>query len=316
MSVHGERVHMHKPVMVDEVVDLLVVRENGVYIDGTLGTGGHAQTILERLGPEGRLMGIDRDAEALSVARRRLAPWQARCSCERGNFADLIDLADRRGICAVDGVLLDLGMSSVQLDEADRGFSFMQDGPLDMRMDRAQELTAADLIRSLTVEELGDLIRTFGEEPLARRIARAVAGDRGNRSVLTTRWLADLVVRVRGGWRGGNHPATRTFQALRMSVNREMECLGRGLEQGIALLKRGGRMAVISYHSLEDRCVKQAFGRHVGRLESQAAGGRLWTGARPVVAWVNRKPVTASRREIMDNPRARSAKLRVIERTD
>ncbi len=307
---------MHKPVMEDEVVGLLAVREGGTYIDGTLGTGGHARAILERLGPAGRVLGIDRDAEVLPLARQRLAPWRSQCSCACGNFADLVEVAGRLGIDAVDGVLLDLGISSVQLDEAERGFSFTQDGPLDMRMDRTQEVTAGELVRSLTVEELADLFRTLGEEPFARRIARAVVSDRGCQAVLTTRWLADLVLRVKGGRRGRHHAATRTFQALRMAVNREIECLEKGLEEGIRLLKRGGRMAVFSYHSLEDRSVKQVFGRHVGRLESQQAGGRSWTGTRPVVAWVKKRPLTASKQEVADNPRARSAKLRVIERKE
>lgn len=307
---------MHKPVMLNEVLELLVTCEGGTYIDGTLCAGGHARPILERLTTEGRLMGIDRDAEILEHARQELTPWKSQCFFEHGNFADMDEIAGRRGIKRVDGVLLDLGISSFQINESNRGFSFMNDGPLDMRMDRTQKMTATDIIRSATVEKLAELIRTLGEESCARRIARAIVSEREHTPDFTTRWLSDLVIRATGGRRGRIHPATRTFQALRMAVNREMECLDKGIEAGIAILKQGGRMAVLSYHSLEDRSVKEKFRQHVGQWESHPSGGRRWLVELPAVRLVNKKPLRAMKEEVASNPRARSAKLRVLERIE
>ncbi len=307
---------LHKPVMVHEAVELLVIDGSGTYFDGTLGAGGHSLEILKRLSLGGRLVGIDRDKEILSAAGERLAQWQwqGQCSLVHGNFGALGDVAAGLGIQAADGILLDLGMSSVQLDEAGRGFSFMHDGPLDMRMDRGQDFTAEDLVRSADEEELGDLIWTLGEERFARRIAREIVRDCPHRESLTTGWLADLVCRVKGGRRGSIHPATRVFQALRMAVNGELDNLERGLEQGLELLNPGGRMVVISYHSLEDRRVKRIFGEHAGVFESLQAGGRRRVGSHPAVTWLVKKPLMASSDEISENYRARSAKLRAIER--
>ncbi len=313
--IAGEEL-LHKPVLVREAVKLLVVDPNGTYFDGTLGAGGHSSEILKQLGADGRLVGIDRDAEILSAAGRRLSAWKTQCEFVQGNFAMLGEIAAVLEICAADGVLLDLGMSSFQLDDAGRGFSFMQEGPLDMRMDRRQKLTAEALVRETGERELADLIRTLGEERFARRIAMEMIRDRVGRERLTTGWLADLVCRVKGGRRGGIHPATQVFQALRIAVNAEMENLENGLDQGIRLLKPGGRMVVISYHSLEDRRVKMTFTEHVGRLESQHGGGRRRIGALPAVAWLVKKPLMASDDEILENYRARSAKLRAIERID
>lgn len=304
---------VHKPVMVREVVKLLVVAGNGTYVDGTLGMGGHARSILEQLGPGGRLVGIDRDEEALRAAERNLERWQDKCSFVRGNFAEILEICGKLNIRDVDGVLFDLGVSSAQLEDAERGFSFMRNGPLDMRMDRSQRLTAAELVLSSSEEELRELIRTFGEERFSGRIARAIVRQREKGRGQTTGWLADLICQV-AGRRGGIHPATRTFQALRIAVNSELESLEEGLEGGLRLLKPGGRMVVISYHSLEDRIVKQVFGRHVGVNESLQAGGSRWSGALPRAAWVVRKPIMASEDELTGNPRARSAKLRVVER--
>lgn len=303
----------HQPVMVPEILALLQVASDGVYIDGTVGAGGHAAAIAERLGAGGRLIGLDRDAEALAYARPRLARFAA-CRLVPGNFANLKEVAAAAGYSQVDGILLDLGMSSMQVDAADRGFSFQEDAPLDMRMDCCQSLTAADLIRQAGAEQLADIIYTLGEEPWARRIARAMVRERARQQVLTTGWLAGLVARVKGSPRGRRHPATQTFQALRLAVNAELECLERGLESGLALLKVGGRMAVLAYHSLEDRRIKEIGRAHVGRWESQPAGGRRWVGRLPVVRWVTPKVLRPSPEEVLRNPRARSAKLRVIER--
>ncbi len=307
---------MHTPVMVQEILALLAIKPAGVYVDGTVGGGGHARAILERLGPRGFLLALDRDASAIKIARAALSAWSAQCKFEQANFADLQFLAERHGIQAFDGVLLDLGMSSMQVDQAGRGFSFMQDGPLDMRMDLHQPTTAAHLVASLDEEALAEIIRSFGDEPAARRIARMIVRERRQGAIQTTGRLADLVARVLGARHGRIHPATRTFQALRMAVNRELESLSVGLEAAIGLLKPGGRMAVLSYHSLEDGCVKRIGKAHIGRWLSLPAGGESWEGTRPLIRWITKKPLTATPEEILSNPRSRSAKLRVIERME
>lgn len=305
---------MHTPVMVQEILALLAIKSAGVYVDGTVGGGGHARAILEKLGPSGFLLALDRDASAIKVARAALAPWSTQCRFEQANFADLRLLTKRHGFPALDGVLLDLGMSSMQVDQGERGFSFMQDGPLDMRMDLHQPTTAAHLVASLSEEALTGIIRSLGDEPAARRIARAIVQERRQGVIQTTGCLADLVVRVLGARHGRIHPATRTFQALRMAVNRELESLSAGLEAAIGLLKPGGHIAVLSYHSLEDGCVKRIGKAHIGRWLSLPAGGVCWEGTQPLVRWITKKPLTATMAEISRNPRARSAKLRVIER--
>ena len=307
---------MHKPVLLKEVIELMGVRPGGRYIDGTLGGGGHAQAVLERIGKGGRLLGIDRDAEALARAADRLKAWIPACVFEQGDFADMSAIARRHDMDRVDGILLDLGMSSNQVDDPARGFSFTHDGPLDMRMNLSQSLTAADLVNTAAEEELANLLWRLGEESASRRIARLLVDERRREPIRTTGRLAELVARAKGGPRGRIHPATRTFQALRMAVNHELESLEAGLEAAIGLLGRGGRLAVISFHSLEDRIVKHRLSAHVGRWESLPQGGREWQGERPALGWVMKKPATASDEELEDNPRARSAKLRVAERVD
>lgn len=307
---------MHTSVMVREVLDLLAVRPDGRYVDGTVGGGGHARAILERLGPQGFLLAVDRDENAIATARKALAAWPSQCRFEHGNFADMCILAQRHDFQAVDGILLDLGMSSMQVDEAERGFSFMQNGPLDMRMDLSQPTTAADLANSLDEKALAETIGFLGGEPAARRIARAIVRARLHGPIQTTGRLADLVAGIPGIRRGRIHPATRTFQALRMAVNRELESLAAGLETAIALLKPGGRLAVLSYHSLEDGCVKKIGKEHIGRWVSLPAGGERWEGTQPLARWIARKPLMAGPEEITNNPRSRSAKLRVMERID
>lgn len=307
---------MHTPVMVREIMALLAIRPDGTYVDGTVGGGGHARAILEQLGPRGFLLALDRDKNAIAMAREALVGWSAQCCLEQANFADLKPLAERHGLKAVDGVLLDLGMSSFQVDQAERGFSFMQDGPLDMRVDLDQSTTAAHLVNSMGEEALAELIRSLGDELASRRIAQAIVQERRQVAIQTTGRLADLVVRVLGGRHGRIHPATRTFQALRMAVNRELESLTEGLAAAIGLLKPAGRLAVLSYHSLEDGCVKRIGKEHIGRWVSLPAGGKRWEGTQPLMRWITRKPLMASSEEILQNPRSRSAKLRVIERID
>lgn len=307
---------MHQPVLLKEVVELMGIKVGGRYIDGTVGAGGHAGAILEQAGFGGRLLGIDRDAAALARTAERLAMWGSGCMLEQGNFADMIALAERHDLKDVDGILLDLGMSSDQVDSPERGFSFLQDGPLDMRMDFTQELTAATLVNEMEERALAELLWRLGEEPASRRISKRLCEERARGRIETTARLAEIVSQAKGGRRGRIHPATQTFQALRMAVNGELESLEKGLEAALTLVALGGRVAIISFHSLEDRIVKHGFARHVGRWESLPAGGRRWVGDRPVAHWITRKPVMASEKELMENPRARSAKLRVVERVD
>lgn len=305
---------IHRPVLSNEVLDLLRVRCGGIYIDGTVGSGGHALEILKRIGATGRLLGIDRDEEAVKRAEKTLADYKNNCLLAHGNYADMLDIAKYLDVGPVDGVLLDIGVSSEQLDSPERGFSFIKDGPLDMRMDRSDEKTAADIVNDLSEHDLCSLLRAFGEEPRSGSIARAVARERANAPITTTGRLADLVTKAAGGRRGRLHPATRTFQALRIAVNDEFDSLERGLLAGSELLASGGRMAVISFHSLEDRIAKRFFMRHRGVWVSLPGGGREWQGEEPVMARVTGKPVRPSEQEIAENPRSRSAKLRVAER--
>ena len=305
---------MHLPVMRDEVIEALDVRERGVYVDGTLGGGRHAEAILRRIGPDGLLVGIDLDNEALERAARHLEEWKDQCLLIHGDFADMRRHVREYGLDLVDGVFLDLGMSSDQVDAPERGFSFMREGPLDMRMDRSQSTTAATLVRNLDESELAGLLRDLGEERSARRIAHRIVEERAKSPVDTTSRLAEIVEKAVGGHRGRTHPATRTFMALRICVNREYERIERGMEEAVHLIKPGGRLAVLTYHSLEDRRVKRILSRHVGFWESLQEGGSKWKGEDPPVRWVRRKPMVPAKSEIADNPRARSAKLRAVVR--
>ena len=298
----------HRPVLLEETVGALSVRPVGRYVDGTLGRAGHTRAILAR---GGVVLGIDRDDAALSDVG---ALGLDGLTIAKGNHGDVASIARAHGWDAVDGVLLDLGVSSPQLDEAERGFSFLREGPLDMRMDRSGGETAADLVNGADAERLAEIFRTLGEEPQARRIARALvaAREKGTRFTTTTD-LADFVERLIGR-RGGHHPATRVFQALRMAVNDELGELVRALDGGLAILKPGGRFAVITFESLSDRIVKRFFAAHVGKMRALQQGGEAWEGDEPKARAVTRKAVVAGAAELELNPRARSAKLRVIER--
>ena len=294
----------------------MAVRDGGVYVDGTLGAGGHAEAILRAAGEQGRLLALDRDAESLARTRSRLSHLSGHLTCLHGNFADMMTLAQARSFVPADGVLMDLGFSSDQMDDAGRGFSFMREGPLDMRLDRSSGPSAADLVNTMGEQELADLIWRYGEDSDSRRIAKAVVAARASKPFVTTEQLANVVAGAKRGPRGRIHPATQTFQALRMEVNRELEALERGLDAALQIVGPKGRVAVISFHSLEDRMVKQCFARHAGRWESLEAGGERWVGELPRVRPVTKKPVTAQEDELAANPRARSAKLRVVERID
>ena len=297
----------HISVMLTEAVDALNVKEGGVYVDGTLGRAGHTKEILRR---GGRVIGIDRDDDALKAVEALSVQG---LKAVKGNHGDVAKILKNEGLEKVDGILLDLGVSSPQLDEGERGFSFRADGPLDMRMDRAGGLTAADVVRDLDESGLTDIFRKYGEEPNARRIAKAIVKARGVSSIDTTLQLAEIVERTVGR-RGAHHPATRVFQALRMHVNDEMGELEKALADGLGCLKPGGRMAVITFESLTDRVVKHFFAAHAGRMVSLQQGGEMWEGELPRVMQVTRKAVVASDQEIVANPRSRSAKLRAVER--
>ena len=294
----------HVPVLLKEAVDGLKVKKGGRYVDGTFGRGGHSREIVRR---GGEVLGIDRDDAAVAAA--------GDLRVVKGNHGEIERIAHENGWNEVDGVLLDLGVSSPQLDEAGRGFSFLRDGPLDMRMDRSGGVTAADLVNFESAERLEEIFRAWGEEPRARQIAKAILRARDEKGMRFERTiqLADFIGGLLGR-RSGHHPATRVFQALRMEVNDEMGGLKRALEGGMKVLKPGGRFAVITFESLTDRFVKRFFADHVGRMRSLQQGGAEWVGEEPRAVAVTRKAVAAGEGEVRVNPRARSAKLRVIEK--
>ena len=306
----------HKPVMVGEVVASLRCRAGTVYVDGTVGGGGHAAAILENTAPDGLLIGIDADGDAIREAGIRLAPFGDRKILMKGNFADMDTILAGMNIGKVDGILLDLGVSSHQLDTADRGFSFTLDAPLDMRMDRSRGISACDLIHTLSADELERIIREYGEERMAGRIAGAIAVNRNLFPLRTTADLGGAVVRGLPRRRGPAriHPATRTFQALRIAVNDELANLYRATAFGVARLKEGGRFSVISFHSLEDRIVKNAFRAGEKGCLCPPDLPVCACGRKPTLKVLTRKPVVPGEEEIRENPRARSAKLRTAER--
>jgi len=299
----------HVPVLLQEVVELLAPERGGFYVDATVGAGGHAEAILER-GPTARLLGLDRDAEALDAARRRLARFGDRVVLVEANFGDLDEALT--GHPAPDGVLADLGVSSMQLDEARRGFSFRRDGPLDMRMGRHGR-TAADIVATASVNELTRIFREWGEERMAAKIARGIVRERTREPIQTTRQLARIVAEEKGG-REKIDPATRVFQALRIEVNQELTALARFLAAAVARLNGGGRLAVISYHSLEDRMVKDAFRRDAGVCMCPPRLPQCVCGARAALKVLTRRPLRPSDSEVNRNPRSRSAKLRAAEK--
>ena len=307
---------MHRSVMLREVLERMDVRPGGAYVDATLGGAGHAEAILEASAPDGRLLGLDADPAALGRAALRLARFGARFTGAQTRFSRMGEAARRLGFDGVDGVLMDLGVSSFQLDEPARGFSFQQDGPLDMRMDPTEPGTAADLVNEWPEADLAELFRRWGEEPDARRIARRIVERRARAPFRTTGALAEFVAAAKGGRHGRTHPATRVFQALRKAVNREPEELAAGLDAALGLLRTGGRLAAIAFESLEDRTVKEFMKRHAGVRESLQAGGERWVGERPAVRWVTRKAQRPGEEETAENPRARSARLRVAERIE
>ncbi len=305
----------HIPVLLQEVMRFLQVRPGGVYVDGTIGLGGHGKEILARLQGSGRLIGLDRDQDALVQAQERLSWSAGNLQLFHEDFRSLPAILNQVEVPAVDGLLLDLGVSSPQLDTPSRGFSFQAPGPLDMRMDRQQPGTAADLVNSLSEDELTRIFRQYGEEPSARRIASAILRRRRTQRFTRTDELAQLVEEVKGGRRGKKiHPATRIFQALRIAVNQELQGLAEFLHQAVQRLKSGGRLVVISFHSLEDRIVKRALQKEAGRCVCRRPAHLCDCPRLIHIRILTRKPVTASPSETAKNPRARSAKLRAAER--
>ncbi len=305
---------VHKSVMAAEALDALKPGPGGRYADGTLGGAGHAASILTASSPTGWLSGCDRDGVAVEIAQKRLAEkFAGRFEIRRGNFAEM---AEWIPAASCDGVLLDLGVSSPQLDSAERGFSFQQDGLLDMRMDDRQLQSAADLVNELEAEELAKIFWEYGDERESRRFARAIVHDRAQRKFETTRQLAELIERLAPRHGKKAHPATKVFQALRIAVNDEIGSLKRGLDAAVKILKPGGRLAVITFHSLEDRVVKE-FGRE--RTRDYTFSGavdvpELRTPCVPELRWVSRKAILPGEVELEENPRSRSAQLRVLEK--
>lgn len=306
----------HRPVLLQETINLLGATGGGLFVDGTLGLGGHSETILEA-SSDARVLGIDRDREALELARKRLAKYGARFRAFHANFREIERVVEDAGESELQGVLIDLGVSSLQFDTGERGFSFRQDAPLDMRMDAGgDEETAAELLARLPEEEIARIIFEYGEERRSRRISRWLVErrERGE-PVETTKALADLVARAVGYRKTDKvHPATRTFQALRIAVNRELEGLGEFVEAAIDLLQPDGRFVAISFHSLEDRIMKQTLRRLAGQCECSPRAPVCSCGARRAVEILTRRPLVPGEEEVSENPRARSAKLRACRK--
>ncbi len=302
----------HIPVMLEEALEGLAVQPRGRYLDGTFGRGGHARALLDRLGPDGHLLLMDRDPEAVAVARAAFGN-DARVSIHHASFADLAAWDETRD--GLDGVLLDIGVSSPQLDDGARGFSFMADAPLDMRMDPTTGESAADFLASASEKDIAEVLWRFGEERFSRRIARTIVRRRQEQPIRRTGELAALLVELLGHREKGKHPATRTFQALRIRVNGELDALRQGLEAALERLKPGGRLVVISFHSLEDRLVKQFIRDESGRVRAQPRHLPPAT-ARPARLRAVGKARFAGKTELAANPRARSAVLRVAERLE
>jgi len=303
----------HRPVMVNEVVERLVTSADGTYVDGTVGTGGHSEAICGRMSSKGLLIGLDRDEGAVRISRDRLAPLGKRVHLIKANYARIGAVLEGLGIEKVDGVLLDLGMSTYQLEGSGRGFSFSRDEPLDMRMDPEEGATARQLVNSLPAKEIEKILRSYGEERRARAISRAIERERKRTPIVSSLQLANLVESVVPR-SGGRHPATRTFQALRIAVNNELDHLYAFLEVIPSLLREGGRLVVLSYHSLEDRTVKQAMTDWAQGCTCPPEFPECRCGKVPLFRRVHKKGVRPSPEETLSNPRARSAMLRTAER--
>ena len=306
----------HTSVLLEETIENLRVKPEGVYVDGTLGGAGHALEVCRRLSAAGRLIGIDQDEDAIAAAEERLREYRDRVTILRSNYRCMVSELKKRGITAVDGILLDLGVSSHQLDEAERGFTYREDAPLDMRMDQRQELTAAGVVNTYSEERLYQVIRDYGEEKFAKNIAKRICRERAEKPILTTGELVEIIkasipakMRVTGG-----HPAKRTFQAIRIEVNQELAVLEESLDGMIDFLREGGRLCVITFHSLEDRIIKNIFRRNEHPCICPPEFPVCVCGRKPKGFVVTRKPVVPGEEELAANKRSKSAKLRVFER--
>ena len=305
----------HIPIMLGEVLELLAPERGGIFVDGTLGGGGHSEGILKRL-TDGRLYGIDRDGEAIAAASERLKPFGDKFKAIRGNFFDMKSLLANEGVTGVEGILLDLGVSSYQLDTPERGLSYHEEAPLDMRMDDRASLSAYDVVNGYSHGELTRIIRDYGEERYAAKVASAIVREREREPINSTTKLADIIKYAipAANRREGPHPARRTFQAIRIEVNGELAELDKAIRGAHDLLNPGGVMAVITFHSLEDRIVKEVFNRRANPCTCPKEFPVCICGKKADIKKITGKPVTASRQELECNPRARSAKLRVAEK--
>ena len=306
----------HRSVLLNETIELLSVDPDGIYLDGTLGGGGHSSEILKKLTGKGRLIGIDQDDEAIRAASERLAPFGERVTIVRNNYVNYREVLDSLGIDKVDGILLDLGVSSHQFDDPERGFSYREDAPLDMRMDRRNEKTAADIVNYYSESELYRMIRDYGEDPFAKNIAKHIVQHREQEPITTTFQLVEVIkeaipakIRAKGG-----HPAKQTFQAIRIELNSELDVLKESLRTMIDALGDNGRIAIITFHSLEDRIVKNAFRDAENPCTCPPQFPVCVCGKKSLGKVITRKPVIASPEEAEENPRSKSAKLRVFER--
>jgi 16S rRNA (cytosine1402-N4)-methyltransferase len=304
----------HVSVLVREMIECLRPGPDKRYFDGTLGGGGHSEQILIESSPDGQVLGLDRDDEALAETRERLRRFEGRFIARQASFADAKDILTEIGWNSVDGAILDLGVSSDQIDSPERGFSFRAMARLDMRMDRRQSLDARQIVNSFAAKQLERILRDYGEEPQARRIAQAIVAEQKQHPLETTSQLVQIIERVKGRGRRDHHPATQVFQALRIAVNQELDQLERFLERGYEMLRPGGRMAIISFHSLEDRMVKQAFRKWNRACLCPPRALSCRCGWSQKVKLLTKKPVVPSASEIQANPRARSAKMRAVER--
>ncbi len=307
---------VHVPVMLTEAVEWLRCTPGGTFVDCTVGLGGHSRAILEGAGPSGSLIAIDADADALAEARKTLSAWKQRVTFVRDSFKNLGRILERLGVKRVDGIIFDLGMSSAQLHNPSRGFALYKSGPLDMRFDRRQRLTAAKIVNRYPEREIVRIIREFGEERAAARIASAIVRKRQSSEISSTTELAQLLVEILGRRRGGIHPATKTFQSLRIAVNEELESLRAALPQAIVALKPGGRLVAISYHSLEDRIVKQTFAESERGCICPPSFPVCRCGRLSEIEVLTKKPIRPSQKEIEKNPRSRSARMRACERKE
>lgn len=305
----------HVSVLLNECIEGLKIKENGIYVDGTLGGGGHSSEILKNLSDEGLLIGIDQDKDALKAASARLQNYK-NVKYVHNNFYNIDSILNELGIEKIDGMLMDLGVSSYQLDTGDRGFSYMQDAPLDMRMNRENSLSAYDVVNNYDEEEIYRIIRDYGEEKFAKRIARFIVENREKKAIETTLELVDIIKAAipAKARREGPHPAKRTFQAIRIEVNSELSILNKAIEDGVNRLNKGGRMAIITFHSLEDRIVKIKFKELATACTCPKEFPICVCGGKAKVKIISRKAIEPSKEEVDENPRSRSAKLRVIER--